>query len=143
VPSVTADTNIYISGLLFGREPRRFLDLARAGAFRLDISEPIKSEVLRVLREDFAYPDDALRDVQERIERITHPITPTETLDIIKADPSDNRILECAAAAKSDYIVSGDKRHILPLGSHRGTRIVKLADFLRELQEQTGRHKSR
>jgi putative PIN family toxin of toxin-antitoxin system len=137
VASVTADTNIYISGLHFGGKPRRFLDLARAGVFRLDISEPIKSEILRVLREDFAYPEDALRDVRERIERITHPVTPTETLDIIKADPSDNRILECAAAAKSDYIVTGDKRHILPLGSHAGIPIVKVADFLRQLQGET------
>jgi uncharacterized protein len=133
VPSATADTNIYISGLHWGGPPRRFLDLARAGVFRLDISEPIKSELLRVLREDFAYPEDALRDVQERIERITHPVTPTETLDIIKADPSDNRILECAAAAKSDYIVTGDKRHILPLGSYGGIPIVKVADFLKQL----------
>jgi len=87
-------TNIYISGLLFGGKPRRFLDLARAGAFRLDISEPIKTEILRVLREDFAYPDEALHDVRERIERTTHSVTPTETLDIIKVDPDDNRILE-------------------------------------------------
>ncbi len=134
MPSVTADTNIYISGLHFGGPPRRFLDLARAGVFRLDISDPIKSEVLRVLREDFVYPENALRDVQDRIERITNYVTPTETLDIIKTDPSDNWILECAAAAKSDYIITGDKRHMLPLGSYRGILIIKVADFLRELQ---------
>jgi predicted nucleic acid-binding protein len=45
--SVTADTNIYISGLEFGGQPRNFLDLARAGIFRLDISDAIKQEVLR------------------------------------------------------------------------------------------------
>ncbi len=134
MPSVTADTNIYISGLLFGGIPRRFLDLARTGAFRLDISESIKSELLKVLREDFAYPEDALRDARGRIERITHLVMPAETLDIIKADPDDNRILECAAAEKSDYIVTGDKRHILPLGNFRGKPIMKVADFLRELK---------
>jgi len=137
VTSVTADTNIYISGIHYGGVPRRFLDLARAGVFRLDISEPIKTEILRVLREDFAYPEDDLRDVLERIERMTHSVTPTETLDIIKADPPDNRILECAAAAKSDYIVTGDKKHILPLRSHGGIPIVKVADFLRQLQSET------
>lgn len=135
--SVTADTNIYISGLLFGGTPRRFLDLARAGVFRLDISDVIKSEILKVLREDFAYPSEALHEVHERIERITHPVTPIETLDIITADPDDNRILECAAAANSDYIVSGDKRHVLPLGSFAGKPILKVADFLRQLESQT------
>ena len=38
MPSATADTNIYISALHFGGLPLRFLDLARAGAIRLDIS---------------------------------------------------------------------------------------------------------
>ena len=87
-----------------------------------------------MLRENFAYPDEALREVQERIEHITHPVAPKETLDIIKTDPDDNRILECAAAAQSDYIVTGDKRHILPLGSFRGKPIMKVADFLHQLQ---------
>ena len=30
-------------------------------------------------------------------------------LDVIREDPADNRILECAVAAGSDYIVTGDK----------------------------------
>lgn len=48
--SVTADTNIYVSDFQFGGTPRRFLDLAANGAFRLDISDPILTEILRVLR---------------------------------------------------------------------------------------------
>jgi predicted nucleic acid-binding protein len=68
-------------------------------------------------------------------------VTPTQTLDIIQVDPPDNRILECAAAAKSDYIVTGDKRHILPLGTYAGIPIVKVADFLGQLQERPGRER--
>ena len=49
--SVTADTNIYISGLNFSGPPRRFLDLARAGGVRLAISEVVMEETLRVLRD--------------------------------------------------------------------------------------------
>lgn len=33
MPSVTADTNIYISALNFGGQPLRFLDLARTGGY--------------------------------------------------------------------------------------------------------------
>jgi predicted nucleic acid-binding protein len=41
---VTADTNVYVSGLEFGGVPRGFLDHARAGAFRLAVSESLLGE---------------------------------------------------------------------------------------------------
>jgi predicted nucleic acid-binding protein len=56
-----------------------------------------------------------------------------ETLDVIKADPSDNRILECAVAAKSEFIVSGDGRHLLPLRSYKGISILKVSEFVQWL----------
>jgi uncharacterized protein len=49
---------------------------------------------------------------------------------VVDADPADNKIIECAAAARSDYLVTGDK-HLLVLGSYRGTQIVNPAEFLR------------
>jgi uncharacterized protein len=139
VKSATADTNVYISGLRFGGAPERFLDLAAAGEFRLDISEPILQETLRVLRQKFHWNEEALREAEEDIRSYTRRVIPTETVEVITADPPDNRILECAAAAKSDYIVTGDTRHILPLGQYSGMPIVKPAAFLQLLTErQTG-----
>jgi putative PIN family toxin of toxin-antitoxin system len=135
VLGVTADTNIYISAFQFGGLPRRFLDLARAGAFRLDISDAILNETLRVLRDKFAYPLEALRSVEGKLTAITQHVSPLQSLDVIKADPSDNRILECAVAAKSDFIVSGDLRHVVPVGSHEGIQIVRVADFLELLKQ--------
>ena len=61
--SVTADTNIYISGLRFSGLPEQFLYLAGAGAVRLDISDEIMGEVLRVLREKFEYSPTPLRAI--------------------------------------------------------------------------------
>jgi len=48
-------------------------------------------------------------------------------------DPDDEMILECALAAEADYIVSGDKRHLLPLRQFRGIPIVSPSDFLRRI----------
>ena len=135
MPSVTADTNIYVSGLQFGGLPRRFLDLAAAGEFRLDVSEPILDETLRVLRDKLQWSPDALRQAEDDIRSYTQSIIPTQTLDIIKADSCDNRLLECAAAAKSDFIVTGDARHVLPLGQYAGIPILKVADFLQLLTQ--------
>jgi putative PIN family toxin of toxin-antitoxin system len=135
VPSVTADTNIYVSGLHFGGLPRLFLDEAAAGHFRLDISEPILHETLRVFAAKFDWDDELLHEVERDIRSYTNLTTPAQTLDVIHADPSDNRILECAIAANSDFIVTGDTRHILPLVRYAGIPIVKVAEFLKRLGE--------
>lgn len=141
MPSATADTNIYISGLRFGGVPERFLDLAAAGKFRLDISNAILNEILRVLREKFQWSAERLQEAEEDIRSYTHHVSPTEALDVIQIDSSDNRILESAITAKSDYIVTGDTRHILPLGSYGGAAIVKAAEFMRQLQGETSRQR--
>lgn len=133
---VTADTNIYISGIEYGGLPRRFIDLARAGAFRLDISQPILNETLRVLRDKFNYSAVMLSDVEQKIRSITYFVGSSQALSVITADPSDNRILECAVAARSDVIVSGDMRHVLPLGNYEGIPIMTVAAFLKGLDSQ-------
>jgi hypothetical protein len=46
-------------------------------------------------------------------------------VDVVKEDLADNRILECAAHAKSDYLVTGDTG-LLGLGSFEDIPIVKL-----------------
>jgi uncharacterized protein len=47
----------------------------------------------------------------------------------LKEDPADDRILECAVSAGSDYIVTGD-RDLLRLKQYDSIRIVKVADFM-------------
>lgn len=42
----------------------------------------------------------------------------------ISPDPYDNFLLTMAEAARADLLVTGDKRGLLNLGSHRNTRIV-------------------
>jgi uncharacterized protein len=61
--------------------------------------------------------------------RCARLVEPTEALDVVKSDPTDNRILECALAAGSDVIVSGDA-HLLLLESFRGIKIERPADFM-------------
>jgi putative PIN family toxin of toxin-antitoxin system len=134
--SVTADTNIYISGFEFGGLPRRFIDLAAAGEYRLGISDAIINEILRVLRVKFQWNAEGLRGVEEDVGSYAQLVTPTQTLDVIKADPPDNRILECAVTAENDFILSGDGRHLLPLVSYNDTPIVKVADFLELLKQE-------
>jgi putative PIN family toxin of toxin-antitoxin system len=129
VVRVTADSNIYISALHFGGPPDDFLNLARAGTIHLTISDDIIEEVTRVLREKFGWSPEALSLFRERVGDFTDKVVPAEKLDAIKADPTDDRILECAVAGESQYLVTRDK-HLLDLKKFRNTEIMKVADFL-------------
>jgi hypothetical protein len=53
VTRVTADSNIYISALLFGGPPDDILKLAEQAEIHLSISDAILDEVSRVLRDKF------------------------------------------------------------------------------------------
>ena len=75
---------------------------------------------------------------KERVRRlkqlaaIAEIIIPQIILDVIKEDPPDNRILECAVAGHADLIVSGNRR-LLRLKSYQSIPIVRPIDFLRTL----------
>jgi putative PIN family toxin of toxin-antitoxin system len=129
VNRVTADTNLYISALLRGGKPRDLLNLARSGKIDLAVSEDIVAETLRVLREKFQRSPEGLQEDEAYLRRITRLVEPSERVEAVRADPSDDRIVECAVAAGSEVIVSGDK-HLLSLGSFRGIDVMTVADFL-------------
>jgi putative PIN family toxin of toxin-antitoxin system len=136
---VTADTNIYVSALTTGRgNPYAFLQLARAGKIRLAVSDAILNEVAEVLERKFGWPQEDIAAARDQIEQFAEKVKPAVSLEVVKADPDDNRILECASSAKSDYIVSGDK-HLLRLGQHDSIRVLNVADFLRRQAKGQGR----
>jgi uncharacterized protein len=135
---VTADSNIYISALNFGGLPDQLLDLARGGAIQLAISEDILEEVARVLRDKFGWAKDEIVLARAQISGFAEQVEPRMRVDVVQEDPTDNRILECAAAADSEYLVTGDK-HLLKLGQFGAARIVRPAEFLEILGEMKRR----
>jgi predicted nucleic acid-binding protein len=61
--------------------------------------------------------------------RIAAVVEPGETIQFVRADPADDRVLEAARAFGADVIVSGD-RHLLDLGSWSGIEIISPAGFI-------------
>ena len=59
---------------------------------------------------------------------------PKSRLNVIKNDPADNRVLECALAGNAKWIVSGDS-DLLQLRKFRGIRICSPKDFMNVLDE--------
>ena len=64
------------------------------------------------------------------LSRFVHIFNPQITIDLIKNDPSDNRILEAASEIKADYMVSGDKKHLLSLTNFQDIPIRSAKQFL-------------
>ncbi|MBI3335627.1 MAG: putative toxin-antitoxin system toxin component, PIN family [Candidatus Portnoybacteria bacterium] len=130
---VVLDTNIYISAILFGGGPRMCLELARKGKIDLYASKAIFLELARILKTKFDWQENEIRAILQGISQFSHIVTPKMKISLIQENPPDNRILEAVKEAKADCIVSGDKKHILPLKKFRGSEILTSADFLKKV----------
>lgn len=132
---VVLDTNVFISAFILpdSQGERAFL-LARQRRFNLYTSVAILTETAQILREKFGQPEDDIREMLRVISRAAQVLKPTTTLQVLDDGP-DNRILECAIAARADLVVTGD-RHLLKLRKFHEIPIIRLADFLRTFPDE-------
>ena len=82
--------------------------MAEDARIRLSISEAIRQELRRILQAQFKWSEGEVDETLRNLAGCTELVRPTETLDVIKEDSDDNRVLKCAGAAGSSFIVSGD-----------------------------------
>lgn len=129
---VILDTNIIVSAIVFGGKPREIFDLIQNGRIQADVTSFIIFELKEVLTKKFDFNDEKLKEVEDIIHNSFVDISPKISLNLIKKYPLDNKILEAAIEAKADYLITGDKKHILPLKKIKETQIVTAEEFLNE-----------
>ena len=98
----------------------------------LVISPAIIRELARLLRTKPQWEDGRVQQQIRAIAQVPEVITSSTTLNVITADPSDNRVLECAVDGKADLIVSND-HHLLKLKTYKGIPIIAGPDLRRTL----------
>lgn len=130
---VVLDTNVIVSGLNFPGNERMVLELALRGRFELFLSWFILGEVSGVLTRKFGWDQERTVRAVSALQNAATIVEPPRLDEVIADGHADNRVLECAVAANADYLVTGDRRHLLPLGEHRGTGIVNAPRFLSAL----------
>ena len=129
---VVIDTNIFVSALLKPQSKERYIyKLALNGQIQLFISAPMLTELARVVD----YPKFEIDPLEKEsflknVSRVASFVEPKRQITIIKADPPDNRILECAVESRADYIITGDK-HLKSLKHYSETKIVCPSEFLK------------
>ena len=95
---VTLDSNVYLSGFVFGGKPKRVLEMAIDGEIEVAVSDPIIQEVRRHLLGKFGWSEPRAAEAVESITEFAKHVTPTEAIDTVPTDPDDNRVLECAGS---------------------------------------------
>jgi uncharacterized protein len=123
---VTLDSNEYISAFNFRGKALELIH--RAVQNEIAISAAILQQTIRVLREKFDWNPYELRALHDRLLKICKLVEPKQKLTIT-ADEPDNRILECAEEAGSEFIVTED-RMLLRVGQHGGAKLIRATDFL-------------
>jgi putative PIN family toxin of toxin-antitoxin system len=129
-PRIVIDTNLLISAAIQPRGlPARLLELVAARAVELCVSKEVLAEYTEVFgRAKFAGLDP--RHVARLLALIAGAATLVKPANRLAESPdeSDNRFYECAAAAKADYIVTGNARHFSK--SYGTTKIVTVRQLL-------------
>ena len=130
------DTNVFISELNFAGVPSEVLELFINDEIEVCISSFILRELERILREKFEWEEERIERSLNRIKEKAIQVQPKTKISVIKQKDDDNRILECGIEGKVQYIISGDKRHLLPLKEYKGIKIVSPAQFLRIISQE-------
>ena len=121
MPRVVLDTNIIISAFVFpGSLPDKVLTLCFSGIADLMTSRHILGEFERVLAKKFSAPPAFIQGSLELLRSKATVVNPALLIEAVPKDPTDNHILECAVWSNAQFIVTGDKAHLLPLDPFRG-----------------------
>jgi predicted nucleic acid-binding protein len=93
-------------------------------------------ELERILTGKLGFEPERWRQVEGFLVDLAAELIPptTSSPEAVTGDSADDLILSCAAQAEVDVLVSGDHRHLLPVGEHRGVRIVTPQALLAELR---------
>lgn len=125
------DTNVLASALEFRGVPLQVLELGRSRLVDIFESAFIMKELSRALASrKFRWEAPLIAQSLRELETFVTLVEPTVRVDVIESKDSDNRVLECGLAAKADVIVTGNMRHLRPLGEFRGIAILTPREFL-------------
>jgi putative PIN family toxin of toxin-antitoxin system len=124
------DTNVLISAYVFpGGTPEEVYRLALEGRLEIGTSLTLLAEFGRVLGQKFGWVPDQVEAAVAQVARIAAVVEPSETVQVVGADPADDRVLEAAIAFGAHVIVSGD-RHLLDLGTWSEIEIISPAELI-------------
>jgi putative PIN family toxin of toxin-antitoxin system len=123
------DTNILISSAIKPAGLQRtVLLLAISRPARLYVSRPILEEYSEVVgRPELRIRKGLRQQLLQLIKNHSYTVVPARRMDVT-SDPDDNMFLECADAARADYLVTGNQKHFPRFW--KKTKIITTQEFI-------------
>ena len=127
---VVLDTNVVMSGILFGGPPGRILAVWRSGEIELATSPEIVEEYVATADVLAArYPLIELEPVVALIVKNAEVTQCPPLPEQVCTDPDDDKFLACALATQAECVVSGDKA-LRRVSGYRGVAVVSPRQFV-------------
>lgn len=117
--------------------PSRLLEEAIDGRIELVVPELVLAELERVLTKKLGFSAEqvvAVRALLRQVATEEPAPAPAAAVAALTGDPADDAILACAVEAGVDVLATGDRKHLLPIGAHRGVRLLTPQALLAELR---------
>lgn len=115
--------------------PSRLLEEAIDGRIELVVPELVLAELERVLTKKLGFSAEQVVAVRALLRQVaTEEPAPAAAVEALSGDPADDAILACAVEAGVDVLATGDRKHLLPIGAHRGVRLLTPQALLAELR---------
>ena len=128
---IVCDTNVLLSMLGFpGGRLGALWGIIMGDQVNLFTSSFILEELTKNLILKARLGKRETAQIIELIKNHARVISPKQQIHVIQEKESDNRILECAVEADADVLVTGNFKHIRPLGSFEGIEILTPREFL-------------
>lgn len=134
---ITLDTNVLVSGTFWTGSSYMILNLIDKKRLRSISSKEIIEEYYEVINSDEIIDKVEKKKLImykliEKVIKNSEITEPKTKLSIVKEDPDDDKILECAKEGGADYIITQDE-HLLKLKKFDNILILKPDDFLKLL----------
>lgn len=127
------DTNVVVSALLWGGEPRLLLQAGREKRVELFTSTALLAELSEVLeRPKFAMKIAAaalsVDQIVDRYAVLASLVQPAPT-PRVAPDPDDDVVIGTALAAQANHVVSGDQS-LLSVATYQAIRIIRVSEAI-------------
>ena len=145
MPKVVLDSSILVSAFIAPQtELIQLLRLPLRHRYELVLSKDILGETAaspltkESVRRYATYADEDVHPYLAWLLSVAKIVDELPELSAVPADPKDNMVVATAVAAQADYLVTGDRRHLLPMKEYQGIPIISARSFLDLLESEQG-----
>ncbi len=125
---IVVDTNVIISGIFFGGNPRKIIEAVADGNINAYATPEIVEEYMEIIDSMIMRKQGKLN--QRALSPLFSSLKIIEPISEINVcwDPDDDKFIECAVDSRAIYIVSGDK-DLLDIQEYDGIQIITAKEF--------------